>query len=351
MNNRNDGIDLLRIISMFMVVILHVLLCSGRLTTRLLSARYEISWLVEISAFCAVNCFALISGYVGVKSRYRYSNLAILWLRVVFYSVIITVIYVLFGQGTGGKKEIFTSFFPLTEGIYWYFTAYAFLFLFLPIINKGLISVSDDQRKKSVVLLLIATSGLQIIKNKEIFGTANGYSVLWLLILYLLGATINLNEWFAKGTKRYLLGYISMIGITFGSFYFLEHRNSIDFSYIQNQKILINYCSPTILFAAIFLFAFFKNLKINNRLSKKIISTISPLAFSVYIVHSHPQVWANTLAVYLPNFIVINPIVDIIIVLITSVIIFIFCLFVDYFRSVVTRLFMIDERIRVLFDK
>ena len=62
---RNYGIDLLRMILMLMVVILHVLGHGGVLdATTPLSAKYCVSWLIESFAYCAVNCYALISGYV-----------------------------------------------------------------------------------------------------------------------------------------------------------------------------------------------------------------------------------------------------------------------------------------------
>lgn len=74
---RNYGIDALRIVSMLMVVTLHVLGHGGVLKIAE-SEKYWIVWFLEISAYCAVNCYALISGYVGVYSKYKFSNLALL---------------------------------------------------------------------------------------------------------------------------------------------------------------------------------------------------------------------------------------------------------------------------------
>ena len=62
---RNYGIDLLRIISMFFVLILH---CYGQggiiYHATQGTIQYKFSWMIEIIAYCAVNIFALISGYV-----------------------------------------------------------------------------------------------------------------------------------------------------------------------------------------------------------------------------------------------------------------------------------------------
>ena len=73
---RNYGIDLFRIVSMFMVVVLHVLGQGGILDGTIgVAGNYETAWFLETAAYGAVNCYALISGYVGIRSRYRYSTL------------------------------------------------------------------------------------------------------------------------------------------------------------------------------------------------------------------------------------------------------------------------------------
>lgn len=67
MKEKNYGIDALRMLAMFMVVILHILIQGGVLNAsgRFLS-QYEAGWLLESVAFCAVDVYALISGYVWV---------------------------------------------------------------------------------------------------------------------------------------------------------------------------------------------------------------------------------------------------------------------------------------------
>ena len=67
---RNYGIDLLRIISMFMVVVLHVVGHGGVLNATIgLTLKGEIAWAIEIASYCAVNCYALITGFVAYKSQ------------------------------------------------------------------------------------------------------------------------------------------------------------------------------------------------------------------------------------------------------------------------------------------
>ena len=86
---RNYGVDALRILAMYMIVILHVLGQGGILdAVRRGTGQYSVAWFMEIASYCAVNCYALISGYVGVKTKFRMSNILYLWLQVVFYGLL-----------------------------------------------------------------------------------------------------------------------------------------------------------------------------------------------------------------------------------------------------------------------
>ena len=87
---RNIGIDALKILSMFMIVILHILGQGGILATLpQFSMRYNISWLIEIMCLCSVNCFAITSGYLSAEKKYTYKGILNLWLQVIFYSLVL----------------------------------------------------------------------------------------------------------------------------------------------------------------------------------------------------------------------------------------------------------------------
>ena len=96
-SERNHGIELLRIFAMLLAAVLHILKKGGVITASEGNlAAYSTVWLLEAAAYCAVNCYALISGYVGYSDRPKPLRLARcieLWLQVVFYSVIITTVY------------------------------------------------------------------------------------------------------------------------------------------------------------------------------------------------------------------------------------------------------------------
>ena len=78
MKERNYGVDLLRIVSMAMIAMLHVLGHGGVLNASVNNVMvYSLAWLLEVGAYCAVNCYALISGYVGYGGKFKYSNIIV----------------------------------------------------------------------------------------------------------------------------------------------------------------------------------------------------------------------------------------------------------------------------------
>lgn len=99
----NMGIDLLRILCMILIPFLHIMVHGGILNAcPQFSMQYNVAWFFMALAYCAVDCYALISGYVGYHSKYKYSNIIYLCVEVVFYTVLITV---LFGIFFGGVLE------------------------------------------------------------------------------------------------------------------------------------------------------------------------------------------------------------------------------------------------------
>ena len=88
---RNIGIDLLKIVSMLMIVTLHMLGHGGVLDNMPPMSRcYQVAWLIEIACYGAVNCYALASGFLTARCNIR--KLMELWLQVMFYSLLITIV-------------------------------------------------------------------------------------------------------------------------------------------------------------------------------------------------------------------------------------------------------------------
>lgn len=293
---RNYGIDLLRIISMCFVLLLHVLGAGGILnSTEPYSLKYETMWIIESLAYCAVNCYALISGYVGVFSKYRFSNFIVLWIRVLFYSVIITLIMKCFFPQTVGIKAIVCAFFPVFTGQYWYFTAYFVLFLFIPLLNHIIKTFNQRVLFICIIGIIISFSIINPVFD-IVFGDVlelnDGYSALWLIVMYLVGGYIRKYGLFTSLTTKILLALYFL-----SSLLTLVSKNAIQlitkavFGRELYGNLFVSYTSITVLTAGIFLLLFFEKITIKNRTVIKIINVLSPLSFSVYIIHAQPVLY------------------------------------------------------------
>ena len=197
---RNPGIDMVRIVEMFAIVINHILDHGKVIKT---FRQYPELKLLNIICFWHVSSFALISGILGYKTN-NYSNLLYLWLCPFFYSLGIHFIFKKFRPDWVKNEKLIRVFFPVTFSKYWYFTQYFGMYLLLPPINKGISLLGKTELR----LLVASTLSVYIVwkdainPNSNVFSMCGGYSVLWLLIFYLRGAYIGKYKVDYHGIKK-----------------------------------------------------------------------------------------------------------------------------------------------------
>lgn len=349
MDKRNYGIDLLRIISMLMVMILHVLGAGGVLSgAKTLSLNYETAWFLETACYCAVNCYGLISGYVGWKSKHKYTNIALLWLQVALYSVGIHLIFALLFPVSVDGVAILKSFFPIIQNYGWYFTCYFALSFFMPTLNHIIKTMPERDLKILCGSIFGILSILPTAAKQDIFQLKDGYSVIWLGALYLLGGCIGRFEWFKRTKKRYLfLIYAGCVTLSWGVKYLLEYCNSPWLNRITYSEVLIRYKAPTILLIAIALLLLFERIPL-KKVGQAIVRVLSPAAFGVYIIHIHPQIWNRIIVGKFVNYANDNVLLMILKVLGTAGILYLVFSLIDLLRHHLFRWLKIKERLNCL---
>lgn len=82
MKKRNTGINLFKLFSMFMIALLHVLGMGGITGAAAGTSSYYPVYLMQNAAFCAVNCYALVSGYLMFGKKIKPSRITELWFEV-----------------------------------------------------------------------------------------------------------------------------------------------------------------------------------------------------------------------------------------------------------------------------
>lgn len=296
-SERNHGIELLRIFAMLLAAVLHILKKGGVITASEGNlAAYSTVWLLEAAAYCAVNCYALISGYVGYSDRPKPLRLARcieLWLQVVFYSVIITTVYCIAGVGSVGVSDFADAFLPVTSKQYWYFTAYIGMFFFIPLLN-ALVRRLNRRALVSLCIMLIAVFSLYdtfaSFWKKDPLALVGGHSPLWLGVLYIFGAAMKkLRVPESMSSKKALLIYAS--AAVFTALFKITGDRLLRF---VPGSLFVRDTSPTVLLCAAALLVAFAHFKPGRKLTEFAV-LFAPAAFGVYLLHVSPLVFEHVI--------------------------------------------------------
>ena len=292
---RNYGIDLLRMVSMFYVVVLHALGAGCVLeTAEAGSAHYRAAWFLEVWAYCAVDVFGIISGYVGFSAQRKkrsFAPLALLWLEVVFWNAAVALFYALAQRREVQAAEVLRLLFPVTNNIYWYFTAYFALYFLTPLLDAAVRGL--EVRQLRVVLAQIFVIFVLYDNVVHRMGTAMGYSLLWLIVLYLIGAVLR-----KCGIGRRLsplaalAGIAALIALSWLAMLY-GPKWEVGGNTLSGQ-ILVSYTSPTIVGTAVLYVLGAEKLRIPGPL-RRLIAFLAPGSFAVYILNCHPMFWQYTL--------------------------------------------------------
>ena len=341
MKERNHGVDLLRILSILMVLTLHLM--KGLITSNP-SPNYYFAWVVEVFAYCAVNCYALISGFVGYGRKVKYSNLIYLCLQVSLYATIAYIVSAIIGKDFSATAFI-TAVLPFSN---WFIVAYFGMFFFSPFINKFIEFAPKRTVKIALLTCFFLFSILSIFLKSDMFKIDWGYSFVWLSFLYAFGAYIKKYQPFQKIKKfTFLLGYIlgGSILVLFKIIQWFLGAHPFTGSALIAEifPFFINYNSPFVLFNALCLLFLFSRLNIKRKLPIKLISIFSSVVFGVFLIHIQAPLrdplmnWFNTYTQSSP--------LPLTILVSFGVIVaeFLVCGFVDYIRKLLFDLFRIRK--------
>ena len=290
---RNYGIDLLRLTAMCFVAALHIIGIGGIITgSELLSGQFLTAQLLRIAMLCAVNCYALISGYVGWDRRPKLSAPAMLWLKAVLFCLGITVFFARTHQFD--YKTWLSALLPVTTGQYWYLTAYAGLFVLMPILNFSVRNMPEKEMTMTLSGILLLFCILPISPLTDAFYLHDGYSAAWLAVMYLLGGYLGKYDVLSRlsSGKWLLLFGFSVVLAWAPRMAALWYKPSLWYDAYGN--ILIEYTSPTIVLAAVCLLAVFSRLRLTGR-TERLTARLSPYAFGVYLLHAHPLMFRYVL--------------------------------------------------------
>ena len=324
------GIDILKILSMFMVVVLHIN-GHGGIIWNPQCVRFTDNWYFSVSlehlCIVAVNAFAMISGFVYFGRKWKIKNLLSLWLQVFFYSVVITVIFMIAkGTDTVTWQDFWKACRPVVTKQYWYFSTYFLLFLAIPMLNLAV-----ERFEKVPTMLVLGVTGFMLTVGNSVvnaFAVGDGYNLLWLSYLYLVGAFIKKYDFtFRIGKKKF--GAWAYAGIYLLLVTAAVTRGAIMYSY-GDEGHEYGYTFALNFLASVALFLCFTRIK---RKSNKAVTLFAAAAFGVYIISEQPLLRRYCITDQFQNLLEYNPFAMVGLILLYSLIIYLGCTGVELLRQ------------------
>lgn len=285
-NQRQSGIELLRIVSMFLVLLLHSLYYSlGRPTAddyanngveMVLRTEFE-----AISLVC-VNVFVMISGWFGIKVKIkRLAEFIYQWL---FLAALVISVFWLNGASflIGEYKYLLGSY-----QFYWFIYAYLFLYIISPVLNTFVKTSAREECKLVLVLYWIFMFMFGWIQ--PLYYIKYGLSPILFIGLYLTARYLHVYkpQWTTKSvyydcTMFLMLTSLSAIAMMI-VVCFSPSAHLIEKSY----GMFMSYVNPLSVLASTYLLLAFSKMKFYNNVVNKVAAS----AFAVYLLHSNHAVF------------------------------------------------------------
>lgn len=320
---RYIGIECCRIIAMLMICNLHVLGIGGVLdkVENQKDIYYFLANILEAFSYSAVNIFILISGYVGLYSQFSYKKMSKFWLQIIFYTISITLAFAVFSKSSVTPTEWFYALTPISNDQYWYMSCYFGLMLIAPLLNQAILTMSKE------LLLSLLTGGfiyfsiIPTIFKQDSLGIWRGYSVLWMILLYIVGAIVRKFKYESYFQSwKVIFGILLLTSLTFVLYFF-------------NYEQWRSYSSPTVTLQGILIFLLCLNIKNIPPSLEKIVLVLSPLTLGVYLFHVHPLIFRRIIPT-------IHTLVEeqefsmfVIIILVMTLVLFFSGAIIEYFRN------------------
>ena len=336
---RQSNIELLRIISMLLIISFHYVYKSGYVFEEL---NYN-SFIVKMFYFfgeLGVNLFILISGYFLINSKFSMKKLIRLILEINFYYIFSMILKSFLNHSIllTTFMDCFKLFFAVIFDRYWFATAYVLLYIMSPYINTFIHSIKKETFIKLLITVILLWSIIPtifgIIKNDtETLLYYNRF--IWMMVMYLIGAYIRLYniKFFEKKNKSLIVAILSFVLMILSIFVIYMFSNV--FNKLKNLEIAYFWRPNTILMLilSISIFEIFINFKIEYN---KIINTLASTTLGIYLLHDGPL--TNFLwKVILKTKDALNSKYSIIYIIVSALIIFLVGAIVDLIRQAIEK--------------
>ncbi|MBD5494142.1 MAG: acyltransferase [Lachnospiraceae bacterium] len=296
MKKREANLELLRVITMIMIVTMHLVNHGAMLDlAESGTVSYQIAWGLMGLGIPTINIYILISSYFLVESRFSSWRLVKLGMQVWFYAMVITLYFWISGRGERDREYMVMSLTPIISDFYWFITMYVGMYILSPLLNHFVKSLSKRKHQCVLVLCFVQFSvWTNIFYYTSGMNIAGGISISWFLVMYLFGAYIRIydvgrgqyRKWLAAGVVFELLIPLSRVVIVALQSTPLA-KTGIPEDLLWGYSVFYQYNSMLATAAAICLFVGFLGIKIRPGRISDLILLMGSTAIGVYLIHEH----------------------------------------------------------------
>ena len=286
-NERNSNFELLRILSMVLIVMHHLALHGGAM-------RYSPPYLfndifiqiISIGGKIGVNCFILISAYFLILKPVKFKKILFLLSQVFVASLFCSFVYIYINGMS--NVSLLNILIPFLNNGYWFVFYFILLLLIAPFLNSFLISLEKNKFKSLINFSFLFLSLIPSFIPLK-FGFSN---FTWFIFVYMIGAYIRLYDedimyinnikkivYFRKKTYIFISIFIMSFSILLMDF--LSYYSSV---FIGRQLFFSNINSVFVIFCSLWIFSLFKN---RSSFYSKKINHISQSMLMVYLLHDN----------------------------------------------------------------
>lgn len=286
---RNSNLELLRIISMFLIVLGHFA-WQTRWNFSAADSIIHVGMVhsLWIGGKLGVNIFVLISGYFLVNSSFKLKSFISVWFTSYVYAWIIFILYSSVVEHSISLKLLIKTIFMGSSGyLNWFVTAYLIMYAFHPFINRLIHSLTNKEFTLFLGLGIVVFSLFETVFRNPSVGTT-GDDAIWIILVYSVGAFIRLNEEKLKTitNAKLISGMIISILLSITSVFVLDYVNLVKHISDSNHFYgkFVGGTSPLQLLTAVAIFLIFIKMQPHH---SKTINAFAKTTFAIYLIHAN----------------------------------------------------------------
>lgn len=227
----------------------------------------------ETLCICAVDVFLIISGYFGIKWKFKsFWNLTF---QIFFYAFGVYLVAVMMGVIEFNTHDFLMNAKALYS--FWGFiTGYLILYFCAPFVNA--FSELNNSRTILLTIVILLLADWLICRN----GNYLNYGIMYLIGRLLnksnAGEFLHINAW-----KGYVITSIIMTIFVLVQFKFMNCTTAVS---MQHSVLGYSYSAPLVIIQSVFLFLAFYRWNFQS----KLINWLSASTLSIFLIHMHPSI-------------------------------------------------------------